>query len=458
MSEAAAAGASDPKPKGSLRRLAVRGSLIEFGGFGFSQALRLGGNILLTGLLFPEAMGLLALVSIITQGLYLLSDVGIQQAVMQNSRGDEPEFLNTAWTMQVVRGAVLCTGAVLLSYPVSLIYGEPQLFGLVCAGGVQLLIHGFQSTAMFTMRRRVTLGWPNAVDLGGQVVTTIVMIAAALVWPSVWSLMIGGLAGTLAHTLATHRLPVGYRNRFTWHREDFQRIVAFGRWIFGSSAIFYFGKQGDRLLLARYLGPATVGIYSIAVMVSEAVGTVVERISHGVLYPIFSEVVRSQRERLPSVFYRARLRLDALSLPALGVLTVWGDQVVVWLWDDRYIEAGWMLQLLTIRTAMVCLFAPGETCLTAMGLPRFGFLRSVVKTVAVLIGVPIGHALAGLKGVVWAAALSELPSVFVLWPALASLQMLRLRRELLAITLYGAGVAIGFGAQMVAASLGLVRV
>jgi len=46
-------------------------------GYGGSQALRLASNLILTRLLFPEAFGLMALVSVITVGLALFSDIGL---------------------------------------------------------------------------------------------------------------------------------------------------------------------------------------------------------------------------------------------------------------------------------------------------------------------------------------------------------------------------------------------
>ncbi len=46
-------------------------------GYGGSQALRLASNLILTRILFPEAFGLMALVTVVTVGLSLFSDVGI---------------------------------------------------------------------------------------------------------------------------------------------------------------------------------------------------------------------------------------------------------------------------------------------------------------------------------------------------------------------------------------------
>ena len=43
--------------------------------------------------------------------------VGIGPTIIQNKRGDDPTFLNTAWTLQVVRGFILWLGCLAVAWP-----------------------------------------------------------------------------------------------------------------------------------------------------------------------------------------------------------------------------------------------------------------------------------------------------------------------------------------------------
>ena len=87
----------------SMKILAVRGSIWSMFGFGTSHALRLGGNLVMTRLLFPEAFGIMALVEMVMHGVQMFSDLGLVTGVIRHPRGDELSFLNTAWTLQVIR-------------------------------------------------------------------------------------------------------------------------------------------------------------------------------------------------------------------------------------------------------------------------------------------------------------------------------------------------------------------
>ena len=86
--------------KTSLRRLVLRGSAIELFGYAVNQVLRLVTNLVLSRLLFPEAYGLTAIVTVFMVALGMLTDVGLKDSIITSPRGDDPHFLNTAWTIQ----------------------------------------------------------------------------------------------------------------------------------------------------------------------------------------------------------------------------------------------------------------------------------------------------------------------------------------------------------------------
>lgn len=422
----------------------MRASLFQLGGYAASQVIRLVSNMVLSRLLFPEAFGLVALVNLFNQALVLLSDVGLKQAVIQSPRGDEPVFLDTAWTVQVVRGFLLYGVALVMAWPLAAIYREPGLAWLIGVGSLSVLLNGLASTSLFTLNRRLALGTISAIDIGSQAVATAVMIPWAYFHRSVWALVGGLLAGPLVRLIWSHALDVGYRNRLRLEPEARAALFGFGKWIFASSAVFFLGQQGDRILLGRFMGVAELGIYSIAIYLSEAVKAVVVGITQSVLFPVLSRIHEEGTQRLRSAYYRARLMLDGLALPALGILTMLGPWVVHVLYDNRYADAGWMLQAFAARVAMSCVLGPCETCLFATGRTRYGLYENVARLAWIALGVPIGWWFLGLRGIVYVTALSEVPVLFVLWPAFRAAGVLRPLLELRAVAFYGLGLAVGW--------------
>jgi O-antigen/teichoic acid export membrane protein len=426
-----------------LRKLALRGSLFELVGFGSAQVVRFGSNLLLTRLLFPHAFGLVAILNIVNMGLQLLSDIGIEPAVVQSERGEEPKFLNTAWTMQVLRGAILYAIALLLAWPLARLYREPQLIPVLMIGCFSVFITGLHSTSMYTLRRRLQIGKLTIIELTGQIAAVVVMIPWAYFSRSVWALVGGSLVFAGARVSASYMFSTGHRHRLEVDADSRKALADFGKWIFGSSALYFVARQGDRLLVGRLLGVADLGIYSIAVLLNEAMSTVLQRVTSGVLFPAFSRLREAGEDRLRSAYYRARLALDGILLPALGALTMLAPSIVHILYDQRYAAAGWIFQYLTIRLALMVVLGPPESLLIALGQTKYALFVNVGRTIWVLIGIPVGWYLFGMQGLVIAAALGELPAAAALWPACHARGFLRGWVELRAVGFYTVGVAAG---------------
>src|SRR5690554_3241925 len=115
-----------------LRRKVYTGSFWVAVGFGSQKALQLASNLILTRLLFPEAFGLMALVNVFIIGVSMFSEMGIRPALIHAKNTDNPHFLNTAWTLQIIRGSVLWGVLCALAYPASRFYSEPILAPLLC--------------------------------------------------------------------------------------------------------------------------------------------------------------------------------------------------------------------------------------------------------------------------------------------------------------------------------------
>jgi Polysaccharide biosynthesis protein len=69
----------------------------------------------------------MAIVNTFIVGLAMFSDIGIGQNVIRHERGDDPDFLNTIWTIQVVRGLILAVIATLAAVPIARFYHQPEL-------------------------------------------------------------------------------------------------------------------------------------------------------------------------------------------------------------------------------------------------------------------------------------------------------------------------------------------
>lgn len=332
----------------SLRSLALRGTAITLGGTAGQQFMRLLSNLVLTRLLFPEAFGMMALIQTFTAGLQMFSDIGLRPSIIQNKRGEDPDFLNTAWTLQIIRGAGLWLFSCLLAWPLAVFYGEDQILWLLPVVGLNALIAGFASTKGIVANRNLRLGRQTVIALGTQSLGIIAMIGLALIWPSVWSLVIGGLISSVFGVWASHRFMPGMNNRLRWEPQAVRQLLGFGRFIFLSTVASYFVGQGDKLFLGRTVSLADLGIYNIAFFLAIFPGMLGGMVADRILFPLYRELPPSGGARNMSKIRKARDLITLGQLTLYAVLAFAGVALVDLMYDHRYVAAGPMLVILVL--------------------------------------------------------------------------------------------------------------
>ena len=425
-----------------LQARALRGSLWTGVGYAGEQLLRLAGNLIVTRLLFPEAYGWMALVWAVLTGLELVSEIGIRESIVQSERSHEPEFLDALWTLQVVRGGLLWIAACALAAPVAHFYGAPALAWLIPVTGLTLPLRGLSSTRLLAQGRELRLGRLSAVEVGTQAVTVAVMTLWAWLHPTVWALAGAPVAGAAARLVASHALTGGFAQRLRFNREVLASTFQIGRFIGLSTALGFLASQSDRLLLGRLISPELLGVYSVAFFLSDGAAQLGVRLGSRVLHPAFRKA--AQAGVLAVVYRSARRRLALLAVPVAGAMLVRGSLLVSLLYDARYAQAGWMLELLSLRIATSALLPPAAAALLALGDARTEMRASALRAFWLLAALPLGYACAGLTGAVTAVAVTDLVRLPVLWLGLSRHGLLDPAAELTDLAWLAAGAALAW--------------
>ncbi|HQZ68970.1 MAG TPA: oligosaccharide flippase family protein [Planctomycetaceae bacterium] len=415
---------------GNLKARSMRGAALTLAGFGGSQVLRLGSNLILTRLLAPEAFGLMALVNVFLQGLEMLSDLGVYASIIQSERGDDPVFLRTAWTLGVIRGFLLWLFACAIAWPASVFYEEPVLAYMLPVSGLCTLISGLQTTAIAQYNRHMKLGALTCLQLLTQAITLFGVIFLAWQIRSVWALVLGGVIGAGANVLLSFWLLSGVKHHFTLDRICMTEIVRFGKWLFLATAFAFLAGQSDRLILAKLVGPATLGIYSIAFMLTAAVAATFSRLNSAVVYPLFSQYAREEPARFSQRFEQTR-RLTTQGMMGLSLLVASVAPLFFeTLYDDRYREAGWMTQLLLLPTWIDGLNCSLNAALLAMGASFASALMNAAKLLVSTVCVIAGFYLAGIPGLIMGVAAGHLVANLILHSLLAQFGIRVWRQDL----------------------------
>jgi O-antigen/teichoic acid export membrane protein len=384
--------------------------------FGTTQVMRLATNVVLTRLLAPEVFGVMLLIHSLRTGTELLSDIGIGQSVVRSPHGEDRRFLDVAWTLQALRGALLSAVALIAALPVAQIYGKPELASYIAGISPIFLLTGLQSPGLFLAQRRVALGRRAAYDIVNTAANSLFAIALALVIPSVWALIIGLVLGTLCSTVLTYTVFDSPRPRLAWDDRHAREIIAFGKWIFLSTAIYFSAISFDRFYFAGVLPLALAGIYGVARTFSDMLGALAQRAGAFLVFPR----VAAMQDRLDEAVHRVRaMRRRVLLLVAIvtGFAVAGSDAFILLAYDARYHAAAFMIPILMVSVWFGILSSFADSMLMGCGRPAPGALANGAKFVTQLIALPLAIASGNLLAALLALVLGEIVRWLALVPA-----------------------------------------
>jgi O-antigen/teichoic acid export membrane protein len=376
----------------------------HFGGY----VLRLVGSLVLTRLLVPEMFGIIALAAGIHAVISLLSDIGLRQTIIHSARGDTPAMLNTAWTVQVLRGGVVlltCAAIGLLLWlaridrwlPSGSVYAAEELAGVIAIGGLAGAILGFQSTKALAANRNLDLKRLTLIEVLSQIAALVLMIALAWWTRSIWSIVMGGIVAAAVTVWLSHAWLPGKPNWFAWDRESLRELFGYGRWVLFSSILYTLATNADRFFLGGWVSPTTLGLYALAFNLAFLIEGAGARLFSSVAMPAFSQVLRTEPGRFREIYFRMRLPFDLVFVGSAGFLFASGNVIVEFLYDDRYREAGPMLQTLSFGL-IVARYGLAGSAYLALGEPQALTWLSFVRLTAIVVIVPLGFYSFGFQG------------------------------------------------------------
>lgn len=421
--------APDSLPPAPSRGTVLNSALWIGLGFGLGQVIRFVSSIVLAWLLFPHAFGLMSLSFAFLTGLHLFADLGVSISIVQNPRGDDPDFLNTAWTIQILRGFFLWLAASLLAWPAAYWRPEiePDLLWLLPLVGLTSILDGLTSTKLFSLHRHLAQRKAVLIDLVGSVTSVVVMIVWASIQPDVMALAAGPLAGGSVKLLLSHLLP-GPRNCLRWEKSSVKELVHFGRWIYISTVCSFLADQADKVLVS-FLSVTILGVYHIASQLALIPATLMTSIARQLIFPLYSRLIDAGHD-VSAAARRMQMRAGALAALLVSGLIATGPSLVRCLYDERYHAAGWILPLLTISAWFQILEANASSLLFAKGKPRLPALANATKVLCLLICIPIGCWFDGLRGLIIALIFGDIARYLFSGMALRAEGIAIFRRDL----------------------------
>lgn len=376
--------------------------------FGYQQVLRLAQNVVLARLLSPAVFGLMSIITALRIGIELLTDFGVGQSIVVAEQGETRSFINTAWTIQAIRGVAMTLIATAIAWPIALWYEQPLLAPVLAAMSLLSLIGGFNYPARALMQRRRMVKKIAIFESAMTTAGTLIILVICYLFPSIWGLVVGILLGSIIVLIASFFIIPIEAVRLSISKADAATIRSFGKWVYVSSVVFFIAGNFDRLFLPTQISLTLLGIYGIARTLADAASLLFQRLSQMIIFPTVARLGDRLMEQIDRIRMLRRRVLFATSV-GLAALTATSDVFVELCYDDRYLPATLLAPILLVGTWFSIQAYTCEAVLLGLSQPNRTAGASIVKLLWMVVILPVAFYLGGLLTGLVVIAVNDLP-------------------------------------------------
>ena len=310
----------------------------------------------MTRLLVPEAFAMMAFAMTFIVALEMLTDIGIHQSIVREPSPLSPLFLRVAWTVKIMRSSFISLGVLVLALVFRLIdksfvapdsvMAQPVMPYLIAACAVSPVLTGLISTNLDVAVRSLDYRSVAFHEVSSEAIRILCQVGFAMLYPSVWALLVGALVGALSRAALSHLMFAGPRMRRAWDRDISASLWTYGKWIIGSSAAGFVVNNSDKFIFGAAISGTLMGLYSIAFVWIAASRQILNIFTNALGFPVISEVMRDRPEDSRRLIRKYQNLLDLVSVIAFLLLLSLGPLLIRTLYTETYEGAGRIIQML----------------------------------------------------------------------------------------------------------------
>ncbi|HOQ46045.1 MAG TPA: lipopolysaccharide biosynthesis protein [Bryobacteraceae bacterium] len=368
---------------------------------GFARA------VILARLLSPDDYGLFGLSTVLLTAVSSFTNLRLGSSFIVrkfNSTAERNAFLNTIWTADLARYAIISLLVIATSHHAAAYMGDPRLASILLITGLTPLVTGFTNIGLSVLQKELNFKYLSLQALAVELMQFVVGVALAWYYRNVWAMVWTQLAIT-AFGVAISYVIHPFRPRFAFNRTAFAQAFGYGKHLLLTGILTFFTTQFDKFAVGKYLGTSTLGAYLIAYRLATLPLELLGELSDQVLFSAYAKARIDDPKTFRRLFLRALNGCVLLLVPAaIGMYAV-AHEAVVWLYGSKWAPAVPMLEALVAVS-----LTRGISRAISLGLQSYGRsgLDAAGKCVEAAVFVPSTVLLSQSFGAVGAAAAGAL--------------------------------------------------
>jgi O-antigen/teichoic acid export membrane protein len=364
--------------------------------------------IILARLLDPEDFGLIAIITLFSNFVQLVSDMGFGSALIQKTKVEQ-EHLDSVFWMNVLIGVFATILFIVAAPMLSFLYNKPILKNLTSLVALNFTIASFSVVQRSLLYKAMNFKLIALIDMSSIFISGIVSIIAALSGYGVWSLVVQLLTFQSIQTIGLWCFS-SWRPQKRFSLNSLRELSGYGLHLTGFNIFNYWVRNGDNFLIGKLLSAHALGIYSRAYsMMTLPVLQMTDFISQ-VMFPALSSI-QNDIEEFKRVYLKAVRAIALVTCPMMAGLVVAAKPFILVLFGEKWHEVIPVFQILCIVGLIQGVGSTVGWIYTSLGrtdtMFKWGIFSGIIYISSFVIGIHWG-----ILGVAIAYALS---GYFILW-------------------------------------------
>lgn len=395
--------------KNELKSTVVKGGFALIISQGTSFGFNMISAVVLARLLTPSDFGIIGMVTVFLNFLFIFKDIGLAHATIQKDEISFSQISTLFWINGLISIALGLT-IVVTSPLVALFYERPELTAVMSALSISFVLEGFAIQHNALLRRHFKFTTLAIVDIISRLFHLVVAITMALMGYSYWALVGGSIARALVLLLLTYFSCPWIPGRMK-RGAGVRGMLKFGGHVTTGHILAYLARNLDKILIGKFMGAAPLGLYNKAQHLLIVPLSQIRLPLTNLSLPVLSSL-KYEPGRYQSYFNKLLDMSITVALPLCFYSAIESEFLIRVILGPQWTEAGPIFRILAVGGIFVSVsYLPGLFMLS------HGYSKRYMKlTIATAVIISISFVIGVFFGINGIAASYSIGSFLVLIP------------------------------------------
>lgn len=364
------------------------------------QFLGFASGVVLARLLVPEDFGILVTIQIFTGMAGFVAGGGMGQALIRAKEVRKSDY-DTVLTLQLIIGCLIYGCFFLIAPKFAIWYDTPIYEILLRVSALTFILRPFSNLPSSLLHRAMRFKAKTIVGIGTQLTSATVSIWMAWSGYGVWSLVLGGLAGSVAGIIL-NSVFARWRPGFRLDLVRGRSLAGYGLLVSANDVVVYLRQQTSNFVIGRMIGAAAVGLFNKGLSLNSIPSSSIGVSAYNVILRALASI-QDNRDQSKYVYLRTITLVLVYLLPFYVGFWWVAEPFVVGVYGEKWIDAAIVLRIVSLAAVFRCIELQSGAVTAARNLLGKELWVQLLIW-AVLAAVTTWACRWGIFGVAWAAA------------------------------------------------------